>query len=376
MAEPPAAGDPLSHNDTPRRRGLRYDCFVVTTPGLEVITEGELNRLGVTRTRRAVGGIDCSLTIAQLYRCNLWLRTATRILVRVGRFRAERFDTLSEGLRRVPWESWLSGATRVRVSASSTRSELYHTGAIEERVIDSLPDGSGPAGEGAQVGIWIRVDRNAVTVSIDSSGEALHKRGWRVDAGPAPLRETLAAALVLWSGWKRSISLVDPCCGAGTIAIEAASIAVRSAPGRHRAFAFMAFPGFDSETWQRAVAGADADSVPSKATIFASDVDAEIVAIAAGNVTRAGVDVVCSVADVIRVDPPRGSYVVTNPPHGLRLGGDLRGLYSAVGALVPPAGRLAVVAARRSPTSAFGHRWVDQLATRSGGEPVRFLRTG
>jgi putative N6-adenine-specific DNA methylase len=285
---------------------------------------------------------------------------------------------------------------------ASSRSALYHTGAVEERVREELglvaPAAGATAGTAdatpATAGVWVRVDRDGVVVSVDSSGDALHRRGWRTDAGRAPVRETLAAALVLWSGWNGRVPLLDPCCGAGTIAIEAALVAARRAPGRHRRFAFEAFPSFDAAAWERALAGADADVVDPPAVIAGSDVDPAMVALTRANATRAGVTVAVHTADVTSVasgcrsDPAswaarvltggRG-VVVTNPPYGRRLtAGDpgLAGVYAAIGQLVPPAARLAVIAPRRAPTSAFGHTWADQVVLRNGGLPVRMLRSG
>jgi putative N6-adenine-specific DNA methylase len=204
-------------------------------------------------------------------------------------------------------------------------------------------------------------------------------RGWRTEAVEAPIRESLAAALVLWSGWDGKSPLVDPCCGSGTIAIEAAMWARRIAPGRNRSFAFEQWPCADGVDWQRLWAAIDADVRPSGPTISASDVDAEAVEITRRNAERAGVTVdarVMAAAD--RANEPRGpkpGWVITNPPYGTRVGGNLKELYAAVGRLAEPPWRLAVVGAQGSPTNAFGRQWEDSLSTRNGGLAVRFLRS-
>lgn len=351
----------------------RIDTFTVCQPGIEPVTLGEVERLGA-RARATHGGVIASMTWSQLALAHLQLRTATRVLVRIARFDAETFPELMAGLRRVDWAEWLPVDADVDISVSSSASRLYHTDAVAERVREVVG-----TGDGGPQRLSVRIDRNLVTLSLDASGEPLYMRGWRTEAVEAPIRETLAAALVLWSGWDARSPLVDPCCGSGTVAIEAAMWARRMPPGRHRSFAFQEWPIAESVEWSRLWAAVDADVRPRNAAVRASDIDPEAVGIAARNAGRAGVEIDTAVADVSTLaNEPRGNragWVVTNPPYGARIGGDLRSLYSAIGRLASPPWELAVVGAQGTPTNSFGRQWAHSLTTRNGGVPVRFLRS-
>lgn len=352
----------------------RLDTFTVCQPGVEPITAAELTRLGVT-AKPTHGGLIASMTWAQLALAHLQLRTATRVLVRVGRFDATTFAEFAAGVRRVDWAQWLVPGAPAEVKVATARSRLYHSEALAERVREVLPShGSVPAPEGAQA-VLVRVDRDHVVISLDATGEALHRRGWRTEAGPAPMRETLAAALVLWCGWDGRTPLVDPCCGAGTIAIEAAMSARKMPPGAGRVFAWQQWPGAQRVDWARLVDAAQADVRQGEAPVLAADVDARAVEMTQRNAERAGVRLDTAVGSVDALArPPRPGWVVTNPPYGARLQGDLRSVYAALGQLASPPWHLGVVAAVGAPTSAFGRPWEATLATRNGGLPVRFLR--
>jgi putative N6-adenine-specific DNA methylase len=348
----------------------RVDTFSICQPGLEPILAAEVQALGVSG-RPTHGGVIGSMTWAQLALANLHLRTATRVLVRAARFDATTFGELGAGLRRIDWSGWLPPAAHVLVRVASSRSALYHTGAIEDRVREVVPDGDGDPQQ-----VHVRIDRDLVTVSLDSSGDPLYMRGWRHEAGQAPMRETLAAALVLWSGWNGKTSLADPCCGAGTVAIEAALFVRRIAPGRRRSFTMQRWPVAASVDWSKLRAAADADVRPRSPVIVASDADPDAVAMTVANARAAGVELVTEVRDVTTDQPafPAVGYVVTNPPYGGRLDGDLRRIYAGIGRAAGSDGHLTTVAPEGAPTSAFGVPWWATLSTRNGGIPVRFLR--
>lgn len=350
----------------------RVDTFTVCQPGLEAITLDEVTRLGV-QARATHGGVIGSMTWAQVALANLHLRTATRVLVRLGRFDATDFNGLSVGLRRIDWGAWLAPDADVEISVASVASKLYHTGAIEERVREVVGFGGG-----APQRLSVRIANDLVILSLDSSGSPLYMRGWRDEAVDAPIRESLAAALVLWSGWDGKAPLVDPCCGSGTIAIEAAMWARRIAPGRNRGFAVQEWPAARSVDWDKLLDAAAADERPLTASISASDVDTDAVAVALRNAERAGVSIDLRTVDAAsRANEPRGAkpgWVVTNPPYGNRVGGDLKAIYGAIGRLADVPWHLAVVAAQGSPTNGFGRDWSESLLTRNGGIPVRFLK--
>lgn len=351
----------------------RHPTFTVCAPGLETIVVAELAKLGVNGNATH-GGVNASMTSAQLMSANLRLRTATRVLVRIARFPADGFDTFGEGMAKIDWQPWLSEDTQIDVNVSSSQSKLYHTGAVQERVLAGL--GAGTAGPPQTVSI--RVLRDEVTVSIDSSGEALHKRGYRQATAKAPVRETLAAALIIASGWDRRQPLLDPFCGSGTIPIEAAMIARRIAPGRHRPFAFQRWPEFDAAAWSRVVAGADADVIDKTPVILGSDRDAGAVAASIANAGRAGVAPTfthASLSDVVAPAPV--GWMVTNPPYGERVGGgNLRDLYDRWANVMKTAPfnrwHLALIAPHDVLTRRLG--LLDSvLRTTNGGIDVDFL---
>ena len=326
----------------------RLECYVVVAPGLEPFATTELEAIGARDVRPHHGGVDCALTFTQLGAANLYLRTATRVLVRIARFHAAGWRDFEQGLRGIDWPRWLPADATLELSASASGSALFHTGAIEERAAAVL---SRWAGTGTTQRVSIRIKRDTVTVSIDSSGEPLHRRGWRTAVDDAPLRETLAAGLLMASGWTKRAPLVDPFCGSGTIAIEAACMARRIAPGRDRSFALLHWPRAEEVRWERLIAGADDERVERIPTIAGSDISAHAIAAATANAVRAGVadDVQFTVmaADAVRLGA-RPGWIVTNPPYGERLRASAPA-WQQLAALIErsPQWRGAVIAPRR-----------------------------
>ena len=335
------------------------------------MVQAELVKLGVRPANVTHGGVNCSLTWPQLWAVHLKSRMATRVLVRVARFKADGFDTLTAGLARIDWSAWLP-AGGVDVAASTDgKSKLFHTGAIAERVVAQIG-----RGEGTQQ-VLVRVQRDVVTVSIDATGPALHKRGYRGPAGKAPMRETLAAALLVASEWDVKKPLVDPFCGSGTIVIEAAMRARRIAPGRHRTFQFMQWPSFDAVAWERLVKGADSDVIDRCPPLLAFDRDDGAVAATLANATTAGV------AGQIKAErraasdlvlPSTAGWIVSNPPYGARVGGpDVRDLYDRFGDVLRERARgwhVALLASRDTPVTRLKLPLVPMLETTNGGIPV------
>ena len=228
----------------------RFQIFAPTAPGLESITAGELKSLGV-RGRQEIGGVAFGGDLDRIYQANLWLRTASRVVVRLGQFHASTFYELERRAKKLPWTDFLPGNGSVEVRVTCRKSKLYHSDAVAERVLAVIagvaPSGTemksrsfnpdedeeeyqGKGGSGLFI---VRIVNDQCEISADSSGELLHRRGYRKEVAKAPLRETLAAAMVLASGWdgRRGEPLLDPLCGSGTIPIEAALIARGIAPG-------------------------------------------------------------------------------------------------------------------------------------------------
>ena len=232
---------------------MKKDCeqplFAITAPGLEALCAGELTALGLAN-RPVPGGVEFHGGLREIYLANLWLRTATRVVVRLDSFRCRSFPDLFQRTRRLPWGQFLRTQTRVEVSASSRGSRLFHTDRIADTVREAIGHDSAVSLAPCTQRLLVRFEDDICQLSVDSSGELLHRRGYRQDAAPAPLRETLAAAMLLLAGWDGRERLLDPLCGSGTLPIEAALLAGRRPPGAQRTFAFMDWPGYRPGLWQ------------------------------------------------------------------------------------------------------------------------------
>lgn len=372
-----------------KRGGATHDCLAVCAPGLEPFTSAELEALGLRPGRPVHGGVPFRARTRQLYLTEIWLRTATRILVRMGSFTARTFGDLEVGAARLDWDSVLPIGAPATFRVTSHRSKLYHTGAVAERLVQMTGAATADVDaspEAPQVHFVVRIVDDRVEISADATGVPLHRRGWRRATAKAPLRETLAAALIMAGGWKAEVPLVDPLCGSGTIAIEAATIARRLAPGRHRPHALAAWPSFQPGTWASVTGEADAGELPpgSGPPIFARDRDAGAIESARSNAARARVaeDVEGDVAPLSRLGEvlSGGGHVVTNPPWGARIdhGGDLRDLYAALGSVVssaPAPTQLTMLVADERLAAHTGLQLREAFRTTSGGTPVRALTT-
>jgi len=373
-----------------------HSAYAVCPPGLEALCATEVRALGVRAVKPERGGVSFRATTRQLYAANLWLRTATRVLVRVAEFEATTFAALEQAARAVSLDPWLGDRQPVlRVSAS--RSALYHTDAIAERLADrwgGVPSGSissagerpgeGDDAEDDQQLLVVRNVANHITVSVDCSGAPLYKRGWRQEVAKAPLRENLAAALIQAVGWQPDQPLLDPFCGSGTIPIEAALVALGRPPGFQRGFAFFDWPSFETGTWASVVGQAvDAEIVPVEPlAIVGADRDAGAVAAATANAERAevGEHVQFVERPVSATEPAAGppGWVVTNPPYGTRIdhGGDLRNLYARFGEVVQrclPNWSVAMLVADRRLAAHSGLSLHEALRFANGGIDVELL---
>jgi putative N6-adenine-specific DNA methylase len=326
------------------RTPMEHELFAVCAPGLEPFTADELRALGADAVRPEPGGVAFRGGLHDLYRANLLLRTASRVLLRLGGFHARDFEQLRRRAGRLAFEDCIAPGRAVRISVTCSRSRLRHTGAVAERVHLAIADRlgvevpvAGPEDSGHQL-VLVRLVHDRCVVSLDASGALLHQRGWRKAGGKAPLRETLAAALLVASGWDAASPLADPFCGSGTIPIEAALLARRLAPGRGRRFACLDWPGFDAARASRLAAEAEDAALGSGPPIRGSDRDPGAIDSARANAEAAGVggDVVFEQRSISDFEPPPGTgWIVCNPPYGVRLrGGDLRDLYARLGAVL------------------------------------------
>lgn len=333
------------------------ELFAVAIPGTEALVAGELAELGLGPARAVPGGVSFRGDAAALVAANLHLRTATRVLVRLAEFRAASFPALAEGLAGVAWERHAArGAPlRLAVRATAHKSRLYHTGAIAERVEEAVAarlgasveavrraeddDGPEDSTASADLMVVVRLERDRCTVSVDSTGEPLHRRGYRLATAKAPLRPTLAAALLAAAGWRPDEPLLDPFCGSGTIAIEAALRAAGRPAGALRGFACARWPALAGAypALRAAAEAMAAKTCPSgQASIAASDRDPGAIEAARANARRAGVEAAVGFAArafaACEPSAARG-LLVTNPPYGLRVGRarTLRDLYAHIG---------------------------------------------
>jgi putative N6-adenine-specific DNA methylase len=320
--------DPFGGTPSPvtRHPSPSLSFFAVSPPGFEDLVAAELESLGVVPVP-GEGGVEFSGTWQDAYRANLWCRVAGRVLVRVAAFEARGFRELERALGRVPWAEWLPQGCGVDVRAASRRSRLWHTGKVGETAAAVLARavGASPSRGGGALRVQVRAARDLVTVSLDTSGEHLHRRGYRPRGGRAPIRENLAAGLLLRAGWRGDEPFLDPMCGSGTVAVEAALLALGAAPGLRRDFAFRRFPSFDPRGWgalrEEAEEGVGRGSA---APIFASDRDAGRVQLLAASARAAGVadHLRVAVAEVEELEPPEPhGLLAANPPYGHRLGG-------------------------------------------------------
>jgi len=308
--------------------------FATCAPGLEPVLHAEAQALRLTRLERQVGGVAFEGTMVDAWRANLELRTAVRVLMQVARFGAASADELRGGVGAVDWRRFVRPDGSLAVRAQSTDSALDHTMFVAQCVKDGIVDRlRSEAGERPSVDkddpdlrVHVHLVRDRCRVLVDTSGESLHKRGWRRFQGRAPLAETLAAGVILLSGWDRRAPLLDPFCGSATLLVEAALIASDTAPGLFRErFGFERLPGHDAAGWRRMREAARARaSFPRKLTLWGADRDARTVEGARENLEAADLaeHIQLEVADARDFAPRPGwnAWVVSNLPYGERVG--------------------------------------------------------
>ena len=438
---------------TTPRAAAKYDCFAIAAPGLETLVAHELTMLGVAAAKAITGGVEFKADAAHLASVQLRTRTASRVIVRLAQFRATAFHELERAARQVEWSRILPPGAPFRLRVTCKKSRLYHSDAVAERVAAAIvrsvngatfddgaqPDddrdepadvigdldpttkhaslsaanavskgvakavakavaktvakAAGPAadptGLPAQLFV-VRFDHDECTISADASGELLHRRGYRLAVGRAPLRETLAAAMLIGAEWDPATPLVDPMCGSGTIPIEAAMIARRIAPGLARPFAAERWPETPANAWPDARLAAKKEILPkAPASIVGVDRDEGAIANALANAKRMGVlgdvEFRCAALSALEVpqlpdapvSTPRG-LLVANPPYGVRVGESkpLRDLFARFGQVAREkcdGWRVAVLSADRALDAQTKLPFTQVLATSNGGIAVRLV---
>jgi putative N6-adenine-specific DNA methylase len=376
---------------------MPLSCFAVTAPGLEALVAAELAALGMRGTVED-GGVAWTGGIDSVAAANLHLRTASRVLVRVAEFPAKAFFELELHAKRIDWDRFVPPGATVAFRVTCRKSKLYHSGAVAQRFVEAVQrrvrqvqvdtarasdddDGSPVAAPKHQLFV-VRFLHDVCTVSVDSSGALLHARGYRQQLAKAPLRETLAAAILLGAGWRGDAPLVDPLCGSGTIPIEAARLARRIAPGRDRSFAFLTWPEVDGAMWVGLIGAARAGELPrTPVAILGADRDEGAIAAARANAERAGVagDIdfrAQPISALAPAEPP--GLIASNPPYGVRVGETdrLRNLYAQLGnvARARRAGwDLALLSADRQLERQTRLSFEERFKTRNGGIPVHLV---
>ena len=308
--------------------------FLATAPGLEAALVREARAKGFADPRAVPGGVEVSGGWPDVWRANLDLRGAGRVLVRLGSFRAMHLAQLDKRARKFPWGASLRADVPVRVEVTCRKSRIYHARAAAERIERALVEGLGVtlSPEAALV-VKVRIEDDLCTISVDSSGAALHIRGHKEYVGKAPMRENLAALFLAECGFDGVEPVIDPMCGSGTFVIEAAEIAAGMQPGRSRRFAFEDLASFDADAW----AAMKRDTVPTgPVRYFGFDRDDGAIRGATANAERAGVSAVTefrrqAISDLTPPEGPPG-LVIVNPPYGARIG-NRKLLFSLYGAL-------------------------------------------
>ena len=323
-----------------------YELVVPCHFGMEAITKREIYDLGYEITRVEDGRITFEGDAEAICRANVFLRSAERVLLLVGRFKATTFDELFEGIKALPWEEYLPKDAKFWVKkASSIKSKLFSPSDIQsigkKAIVERLKKVYHTQWfeeDGASYPIRIFLLKDEVMVALDTSGDSLHKRGYRLQTSKAPITETLAAALIMLTPWKKDRILVDPFCGSGTFPIEAAMIAANIAPGMNREFTAESWTNFiPKQLWYDTVEEArEMVDTDIQVDIQGYDIDGEVVKAARENAKRAGVDHLIhfqqrAVADLRH--PKKYGFIITNPPYGERIEekANLPELYKQIG---------------------------------------------
>ncbi len=311
-----------------------FEILLVTAPGLETTLAEEAREKGFNVQGTIVGGVTMEGSWRDVWRANLELRGAGRVLARIGSFMAFHLAQLDKRARKFPWNEIFDPKYPLKVEVTSKKSKIYHAGAAAQRIETALKEALGATiSADAEITLKVRIDDNLCTFSVDTSGESLHKRGHKEAVGKAPMRENLAALFLRQCGYSGTETVVDPMCGSGTFVIEAAEIALGLQAGRNRHFAFEKFANFSPDTFAELTRDAGNQS---QLRFYGSDRDQGAVRMSAANAERAGVGHLthfkhAAMSDLERPEGAPG-LVIVNPPYGARIG-DRKLLFSVYGAL-------------------------------------------
>ncbi len=370
--------------------------FATCPKGLEYLLVDELTALGADGVREALAGVYFEGPISIAYRACLWSRLASRVLLPIADFACADEEALYSGVQAIDWSAHLRADGTLAVDASLVQSQLKHARYAEQKTKDAVVDqfrqasGQRPSVDTEQPDLRINlfVKRDRATVSIDLSGDALHRRGWRLEQGAAPIKENLACAVLIRAGWPQRMqeqALFDPLCGSGTLLIEGARMAADIAPGLERDYyGFLGWLGFDAALWQGLLDEARARARIGRESLtlrfFGSDADRRVIEAARANASVAGVSAcirfeVRALEEITEAPAPKG-LVVSNPPYDARLAAD-PGLYRALGALLRGPCRdwaAGFIVADEAPGQAIGLRAEKRYALYNGAIACSLLR--
>ena len=307
-----------------------FEIFLVAAPGLEPVLCAEARALGFQKPTAITGGVTVRGGWPEVWRANLELRGAGRVLARIGAIRVLHLAQLDKRARRIAWGDVLRPDVPFRVEATCKSSRIYHSGAAAQRIERAIREELGAlASPDAEVCIKARIENDLCTLAVDTSGELLHKRGHKEAVNKAPMRETMASLFLRQCGYDGTMPVVDPMCGSGTFVIEAAEIAAGLKPGRSRHFAFEQLATFDEAAWQ--CLRGEGNAVMPAIQFYGSDRDAGAINMSRANAERAGVSGITTfqqlaISDLAVPSGPPG-LVIVNPPYGTRIG-EQKSLYS------------------------------------------------
>lgn len=322
---------------------MNFTLIATSTFGLEKVVANELKELGYDELTIENGRVTFEGDEMDIVTCNMWLRTADRVLIKMAEFKAESFEELFQGTLKVDWGDIIPITGFMHVVGKSVKSKLYSVpdcqSIVKKAVVEAMKRKYRRdifSEDGVEYKIEVAILKDIVTLTLDTTGAGLHKRGYRELAGEAPMKETLAAALVLLSGWDPSRALADTFCGSGTIAIEAAMIGRNMAPGLNRSFISEQWDIIPQELWEDIRKHARSSIKNDEFRILASDIDGRVLKTARENARKAGVDgyVVFQKLDMREFSSNKKyGFIITNPPYGERLGdaSEAEKLYKTMG---------------------------------------------
>lgn len=359
--------------------------FLVTPPGLEALAREELAGYGIEGTT-SIGGVEFKGTVKELYTANYYSRIGVKVLARVGMpFYARTPKELGQKAFNLPWERWITPGVSVAMHVTCKKSKLLHTGMVENvlrsAILNKVAISDATDARTPDVILVVRIFQDLAIVSVDTSGEPLYKRGYRQEVTRSPIRENLAAALIMASGWTPDMPLVDPFCGSGTIPIEATMIALRIAPGRAREFAFTKLPEYNPAAFREA--RGIRLPLDREIDIIGYDRDEGAITIAKNNAKRARLEDRITfkhqAVSYLKSVEKRG-YIVANPPYGERIseGLDLRNLYAQFGKTIQknlPGWVITLITNDLATAGHSGLKFNKLLSTENGGIRTDFITT-